>query len=155
MRPDTIITILDRDLIRTDTLRCVLVRVSRTDTICCDSLRLLAWFFGDCGHDCVTMRPWLVYLLRKQTYTSLRFNLWRRNNIDDGGAENDENATFALLMSYPSPFHPCLYCHFLASFRFRINTEKDHIGTYFSVVDQRIKVILPDVFNVLIIRNRS
>ena len=70
---------------------------------------------------------------------------------------NDENATFALLMPYPSPFHPCLCCHFLASFRFQINTEKDRIDIYmyFSVVDQRIKVILPDVFNVLIIRNRS
>ena len=42
MRSDTIIRILDRDLIRTDTLRCVLVRVSRTDTMCCDRLRLLA-----------------------------------------------------------------------------------------------------------------
>ena len=40
-------------------------------------------------------------------------------------------------------------------FRLRINTEKDHIDIYFSVVDQGIRVILPDVFNVLIIRNRS
>ena len=36
MRSDTIITILDRDLIRTVTIRCVLVRVSRTDTIVYD-----------------------------------------------------------------------------------------------------------------------
>ena len=78
----------------------------------------------------------------------------RRNNIG-GGAENDENATFALVLPYPSPFHSRLCCHFLASFRFRINTEKDHIDICFCVVDQRIKVILPDVFNVLIIRNRS
>ena len=58
-----------------------------------------------------------------------------------------------MIKPYPSPFCPCLCCHFLASFRFRINTEKDRIGIYQSIVDQRIKVIYScDVFNVLIIR---
>ena len=154
MRSYTIITILDRDLIRTDTIRCVLVRVSRTDTICCDSLRLLAWFLAIVATIVSRWdRDWYIYFENKHIPHYV-FNLWRRNNIN-GGAENDENATFALLMPYPSPYHHCLCCHFLASFRFRINTEKDHIDICFSVVDQRIKVILPDVFNVLIIRNRS
>ena len=54
MRSDTIIAIRDRDLIRTDSSRCVPVGVSKTDTMCCGSLRLLARLFCDCGHDCVT-----------------------------------------------------------------------------------------------------
>ena len=58
-------------------------------------------------------------------------------------------------MPYPSPFYPCLCCHFLASFRLRINTEKDHIDIYFSVVDQGIKVILPDVFKILTVMQLS
>ena len=60
------------------------------------------------------------------------------------GVENEENATFALLMhaydkALSSPFLPL---PLLPSFRFLINTEKDRINIQFSIiVDQRIKFI--------------
>ena len=59
------------------------------------------------------------------------------------GVENEENATFALLMhacdkALSSPFLPV---PLLPSFRFLINTEKDRINIQFSIVDQRIKFI--------------
>ena len=60
------------------------------------------------------------------------------------GVENEENATFALLMhaydkALPPP--PFLPLPLLPSFRFLINTEKDRINIQFSIVDQRIKFI--------------
>ena len=41
LRSDTITTISVHDLLRHSTCRCVLIRASRTDALCCDVLRLL------------------------------------------------------------------------------------------------------------------
>ena len=57
------------------------------------------------------------------------------------GVENEENATFALLMqAYDKALSfPFLPLPLLPSFRFLINTEKDrNIKIQFSIVDQRI-----------------
>ena len=56
------------------------------------------------------------------------------------GVENEENATFALLMhAYDKALSfPSLPLPLLPSFRFLINTEKDRIEIQFSIVDQRI-----------------
>ena len=142
MRSDTIITTLDRDLIRTDTRRCVLVRVSRTDATCCDGC--------DCAHNCVSMRnkEYLITFLISEDIRTFTME----------GAEHNEKCNICKLLmyaydkSYASPFYPCLCCSFLASFRFLINTENDRIGVYFSIVDQRIKLIY---LARMIIRNRS
>ena len=55
------------------------------------------------------------------------------------GVENEENATFALLMhAYDKALSfPFLPLPLLPSFRFLINTEKDRINIQFSIVDQR------------------
>ena len=79
MRSDTIITTLDRDLIRTDTRGCVLVRVSRTDATCCDGC--------DCAHNCATMRnkEYLITFLISEDIRTFTME----------GAEHNEHATFA------------------------------------------------------------
>ena len=45
LRSDTIITISINDLLRTGTCRCVPIRASRTDALCCNKLRLLKGSF--------------------------------------------------------------------------------------------------------------
>ena len=57
------------------------------------------------------------------------------------GAENDANEVPTQGLVKPLSFYPCLCYHFLASLRFLITTEKDRIDVYFSIVDQRIKLI--------------
>ena len=59
------------------------------------------------------------------------------------GVENEENATFALLMhAYDKALSfPFLPLPLLPSLRFLINTEKDRIKIQFSIVDQRISFI--------------
>ena len=87
MRSDKIITILDRDLIRTDMRRCVLVRVSKTDT-CCDRLRLLARLC----HDETTIG---IYTSKTNIYLITFLISEDKITLMMEGAEN---ATFALLM---------------------------------------------------------
>ena len=74
------------------------------------------------------------------------------------GVENEENATFALLMhAYDKALSfPFLPLPLLPSFRFLINTEKDLLKfSFLLLIKEYNSFIVPDVFIVIIIRNRS
>ena len=91
------------------------------------------------------MRPRLVYILRKQTYTSLRLS-GNETTLLMEGADNDENATFALLMNaydkaLSFPFLPLPLLPFPGILQISNLYRKDRIDVYLSIVDQRIKLI--------------
>ena len=61
LQSDAIIMIRVHDLLGHDMCRCVLIRASRADALCCDVLRLLDGYLSDFNNDLATMRPRLVY----------------------------------------------------------------------------------------------
>lgn len=99
LRSGAIITISVHDLLRHDTCRCVLIRASRTDALCCDVLRLLDGCFerfrSRLSHDETATgisTAWLIGDLIVDWTSEHSIPLMMAGLVDD------ENVTFALLM---------------------------------------------------------
>ena len=99
LRSDAIITISVQDLLRQDTCRCVLIRASRTDALCCDLLRFLDGCFerfrSRSSHDETATGMSTTWLISDLIvgWTSEHFV-----PLMMAGLVDDENVTFALLM---------------------------------------------------------